>query len=471
MITRIKTGSSFKGAGLYYLHDKRRPGESERLTTGRVAWTFAHNTLEEDPKAVLAEMRHTAVSQPLLKHLSGNRMDGRPTERAVMTVSLAWSPEEGPDKEQMVEAGLSFLKEMRWDQHQVLFVAHNDTRHPHVHLIINRIHPETGMTLDDSWSKTRAQRWALAYEREHGRIFCEEREARYGSRPSRHPRDISYRDWLSLVQFEHRSDDPELRRVLQAGEWFGLKRAQQEERKDFLKESAEMRKDLRTALAMEVRKEFANDWRSYVLQRDERLKTAKRYDAEAQRAIRYYSKLRGVEAIAQVKERQKAYHDRLHTELYDQRKAIGDRQKERLKELAAPAFEKLAEDRKRAYRELLARQREERARLKKDQASGNARPDLLPGAARSAPVSNTLLTPQQSSAYVQFARSARPVNSRPLREPDSARPGWAIAAGLDAREIPIPQSEERQDSAPKPHPFLQWELERTTKGREVDRDR
>src|ERR1700730_12340359 len=135
MIPRIQTGSSFKGAGLYYLHDKRADGEEERLTTDRVAWTYAINTLEHDPEAVLAEMRRTAFDQPLLKRLSKNRSDGRPTEKTVMTVALAWSPLQTPTKNDMIEAGHSYLQHMGWEAHQVLFVAHNDTKHPHVHLI------------------------------------------------------------------------------------------------------------------------------------------------------------------------------------------------------------------------------------------------------------------------------------------------------------------------------------------------
>ena len=180
MIPRIQTGDSFKGAALYYLHDKRLEGEQERLTTERVSWTYALNTLENEPEAVILEMQHTAMNQQLLKHLSGSRGDGRPTERTVMTVALAWSPEQSPDREQMIAAGESYLKHMGWQDHQVLFVAHNDTKHPHVHLIINRVHPDTGMTMDSNWSKTRAQKWALAYEREHGRVYCQAREAKYG---------------------------------------------------------------------------------------------------------------------------------------------------------------------------------------------------------------------------------------------------------------------------------------------------
>jgi Relaxase/Mobilisation nuclease domain len=179
MIPRINTGTSFTGAGLYYLHDKLQEGETERLTTDRLAWTHALNTVENEPEAVLAEMRQTAFDQPMLKMLSGNRIDGRPTDKPVLTVALSWAPTQSPTKEQMIEAGQSYLKHMRWDAHQCLMVAHNDTKHPHLHLIVNTVHPETGMALDASWTKTRSHQWALKYEREHGQVLCAAREGKY----------------------------------------------------------------------------------------------------------------------------------------------------------------------------------------------------------------------------------------------------------------------------------------------------
>lgn len=66
MIPRIQSGNSFKGAALYYLHDKRREGEAERLTDERLAWTYSVNTLEDDPERVIAEMQHTAMIQQTL---------------------------------------------------------------------------------------------------------------------------------------------------------------------------------------------------------------------------------------------------------------------------------------------------------------------------------------------------------------------------------------------------------------------
>lgn len=398
MIPRIQTGTSFKGAGLYYLHDKKREGERERFTTRRVAWTYAINTLEDDPEQVLAEMRQTAFDQPLLKQLSGHRVDGRPTERSVMTVALAWPPEQSVTKEHMIETGHSFLQRMGWEGHQVLFVAHNDTKHPHVHLIINRVHPETGLTLDDAWSKTRAQRWALGYEREQGHIYCEAREKKYWRGKGRDATHMNYREWRAWQEIAKENVfDPEFRQALEAGEWSALKGGQAQERAAFWKETGQMRKDLRAALREDVRQEFAGEWQAYALHKAERMEKARAYDQEARRAVKQLHRLHGakagprvrkddvrsrvkeqdartvwigtsaVQSLQQVREHQKAYHAQLREELADIRADISSRQKARLEELAAPALQKFGEDRLQFYKAgVLARHRDERAALSHD---------------------------------------------------------------------------------------------------------
>ena len=60
------TGSSFKGASLYYLHDKKQEGERERLTGERVEWTSTRNLATDDPDMAFRVMRATAnVLKPL----------------------------------------------------------------------------------------------------------------------------------------------------------------------------------------------------------------------------------------------------------------------------------------------------------------------------------------------------------------------------------------------------------------------
>ena len=59
--------------------------------------------------------------------------------------------------------------------HEALIVAHDETRHPHVHMVANRVDPETGKAAKLGNSKLRLSRWAEGYEREQGRIRCERR--------------------------------------------------------------------------------------------------------------------------------------------------------------------------------------------------------------------------------------------------------------------------------------------------------
>ena len=310
----------------------------------------------------------------------------------------------------MIEAGQSFLKHMGWQEHQVLFVAHNDTKHPHVHLIINRVHPETGMTIDDTWSKTRAQKWALAYEREHGRIYCQAREAKYSRDAGRDAGHMTYREWQMWQEIAKDSAfDPEFRKAMEAGEWDVLKGTQHDDRSAFWKETGHMRKDLRAALRDDVRAEFAPRWKDYALEKEKRDEKARLYDREARRALREYRRhgpLHGVEAVAQIKQRQKDYHARHREELWQMRSAIASGQKERLEELTGPALERLSADRAKTYAEVLKGQRGEKDELRKDQASGERRRDLLSAYDNANPASPTRLTPEQTAAYIAHARSA-----------------------------------------------------------------
>src|SRR5689334_2045641 len=61
-------GRSFRGAALYYAHDKRQPGEAIRLTTERVAWVETVNLPTGDPERAWRIMAHTALAQGHLTH-------------------------------------------------------------------------------------------------------------------------------------------------------------------------------------------------------------------------------------------------------------------------------------------------------------------------------------------------------------------------------------------------------------------
>jgi hypothetical protein len=176
-----RNGRSFRGAGAYHLHDKPDGTDARPRTSQRVAFTATRNLANADPHAALDEMWRTAVDALYLKARSGLAPTGRKNDAPAKTVSLAWAPGQTPTREEMCAAADSFLRTMGWAAHQALYVAHNDTRHPHLHLIINRVHPDTGRALNDWQERKRAQRWALAYEKEQGTVLCPARAPRHNA--------------------------------------------------------------------------------------------------------------------------------------------------------------------------------------------------------------------------------------------------------------------------------------------------
>jgi hypothetical protein len=123
----------------------------------------------------------TARDQAELKKQSGHDARGRKNTKPVLHYSLSWAASENPSPEHMKETALSSLKAMGLESHQAVIAAHGDKDHLHVHIVVNTIHPETGLTAPLKYTKERLSRWAEAYEREHG-IHCRERIANNAER-------------------------------------------------------------------------------------------------------------------------------------------------------------------------------------------------------------------------------------------------------------------------------------------------
>lgn len=162
------SGRSFKGAGLYYLHDK------DAETNERVAWTHTENLITDDPEKALKVMAWTACHAEELKAAAGEKSTGRKLQKPVFTYSLSWAQGEAPEQAHMIETGRSSLEALGLQHHEALFVAHRDTEHRHLHVIVNRVNPDTGIANTLSKSRLKLSQWAEAYEREHG-IHCHQR--------------------------------------------------------------------------------------------------------------------------------------------------------------------------------------------------------------------------------------------------------------------------------------------------------
>ncbi len=163
-------GRSFKGAFSYYCHDKNAD------TTDRIAWTQTRNMLTQDPAKAWKVMAFTAKHQDQLKQAAGIAATGRKTTKPVLAYSLSWHPSQDPDREHMTEMAMKSIKALGLEEHEALIVAHRDTPHKHVHVVVNRIHPLTGKVASDSHSKRVLSALALEYSKQHDLDICPARE-------------------------------------------------------------------------------------------------------------------------------------------------------------------------------------------------------------------------------------------------------------------------------------------------------
>ena len=176
MVTKISApGRSFGGVADYCLHDRWVPGQGHPESAERVEWTETRNLATEQGDRAARIMAATAEASPELKRLAGAAATGRKLEKPVCHYSLNWAKNEKPDRQEMLRAAATSLKALGMERHQALIVSHRDGQ-PHVHVIANRVDPESGKAAGLSRSKLRLSKWAERHEREQGKIRCPARE-------------------------------------------------------------------------------------------------------------------------------------------------------------------------------------------------------------------------------------------------------------------------------------------------------
>ncbi len=172
MVPKIHAkGRSFRVTAHYVLHDP------DAETKERVAWTATRNLATHNPDAAWRVMAATSMDQDRLKQQAGIPNTGRKSKDHVLHFTLSWHPEESDklDRAEMLRATKTMLHVMEAQEHQCLIVAHNDEPQPHVHVVVNRVHPRDGRILSSSFERLKASRWAQKYEEERGKIYCAER--------------------------------------------------------------------------------------------------------------------------------------------------------------------------------------------------------------------------------------------------------------------------------------------------------
>jgi hypothetical protein len=92
---------------------------------------------------------------------------------------LSWRQDEQPTVEQIEEAVDIFLDETGMTGHQVIYALHHDTDNPHLHIMINRVNPETERTMKINRGFTIESVHRAVARIEHAQGWQQERHGRY----------------------------------------------------------------------------------------------------------------------------------------------------------------------------------------------------------------------------------------------------------------------------------------------------
>jgi hypothetical protein len=114
----------------YITHDHDEHGR-QLATSDRVAWADAVSLPTDEAKAAERIMEATAAQNVRVKN---------PAYHFV----ISWTAEAQPPETEQKEVARKVLDRIGLGDHQAYLVAHKDKAHAHVHILVNRVHPETG---------------------------------------------------------------------------------------------------------------------------------------------------------------------------------------------------------------------------------------------------------------------------------------------------------------------------------------
>lgn len=133
VIGKATLGGDFPGLADYLARDPER-----------VDWMESRNLPTRDPQASACLMRSTA-------------RDSERVQKPCYHLSISFDPGDPADRETMRRVADRTLRDLGLQDHQALIVAHKDRRHPHMHIMVNRVDPERRTAWSNSWDFRRIE--------------------------------------------------------------------------------------------------------------------------------------------------------------------------------------------------------------------------------------------------------------------------------------------------------------------------
>ena len=170
-----------------YIREPERSNAQEKCI-----YAAARGFITDEPQSQTAEM--VALSQEAVR-----------SKDTINHYVLSWREGEQPTPEQIEQAVSIFLDELGVKDHQVIYGLHADTDNLHLHLVINRVHPETlkvvkinnGFDVEaahkaiakienaQGWQRENNGRYQVLENGELGREFIDKNKPRQPAQPKR----------------------------------------------------------------------------------------------------------------------------------------------------------------------------------------------------------------------------------------------------------------------------------------------
>ncbi|HEU0297852.1 MAG TPA: relaxase/mobilization nuclease domain-containing protein [Longimicrobium sp.] len=169
MIANQTFGGGFVGLGSYL-----REGKNHVYPSLRVGWT---------------EFRNLPTSRmDIAERIMAGTASLSYTKKPVFHLSISFAPGDLVDEALMRRVMARTLSDIGLAEHQAVIVAHIDTDDPHVHAMVNRVHPETGVAWKGSWSRLRVEASLRQQELDEGLRVVPGWLARVPGHPEMRPR-------------------------------------------------------------------------------------------------------------------------------------------------------------------------------------------------------------------------------------------------------------------------------------------
>lgn len=114
---------------------------AEYITAEKV---IDHATGQEVEKAIHVETENLLSKETAIAEMDAAAMQNTRCKDPVYHCIASWPEGEKPTPEQAMEAGRKIIDDLGYKDHQAVIAYHDNTENAHIHIAINRVHPDTG---------------------------------------------------------------------------------------------------------------------------------------------------------------------------------------------------------------------------------------------------------------------------------------------------------------------------------------